>query len=425
MTPADRVLLAVGALFIVGIVASRLADRLQVPDVALYLVGGVLIGPHFLGLFNEPAGSVAAQIVVTFGASLILYEGGCRLDVSLLRRLWLTVTLLATIGVLTSTLVVGIAASWVAGVALPVTLLAAAVLAPTDPSIVMPVMQQSRVRPRLSQTAQAESALNDATGAIVALSVLRLVQGASLSWSGIGLDLVASSVGGLIVGGVIGLAAAALVSGGRRGLRVFGRHEHGTIMSLITVLSAFLLATALGASGFMAVFGAGLVHGNKQAFHLEVPGEHELRRQEYLSLTALLMRMMIFVLLGSEFDPTTLGAALTPAVVIVAALVLVGRPVSVLFSMLPDRRAAWRWNELVFMFWVRETGVIPAALAGLLLAQRVPGAALVAAAVFLAILVTVLVQAGTTRWVGRRLGVLDVVDQGPAAKPLLATRRPN
>jgi cell volume regulation protein A len=410
VTAADRDLLAAGAVLLVGIVSSRIADRLRLPDVVLYLLAGVAVGPHGLDLFAVPRESVADQLILTFGASVILYEGGRNLDLGVLRRVWLTLALLATVGVGVTTLVAGLLTSWLAGLAVPVALLGAAVLAPTDPATVIPVMGQVGVEERLSHTAQAESALNDATGAIVALGLVAAAGGGAFSWGGAGVHLLLNALGGVGSGAVVGFGSSALVSGGRRGLRIFGRHEHGTIMSLVSLLASYLLAVALGVSGFMAVFAAGIVNGNKRAFCLEVPGEHEAHHRAYLSLTALLMRMMIFVLLGSQVDFRQLAANAVPAGLLVFALMFVARPATVLASLLPDRRAGWRWNEIAFLCWVRETGVIPAALAGILAADGVPAATFISSAVVIAILATLLLQATTTRLVARRLGVLTAAE---------------
>ena len=85
---------------------------------------------------------------------------------------------------------------------------------------------------------------------------------------------------------------------------------------------------------------------------------------------------------------------------------LVARPLTVFACALPDRRARWSFNELLFMCWTRETGVIPAALAGLLLGMKAPEADMIASVTFIAILATILIQAPTTRWLGGRLGLL-------------------
>jgi cell volume regulation protein A len=94
-------------------------------------------------------------------------------------------------------------------------------------------------------------------------------------------------------------------------------------------------------------------------------------------------------------------------VAVVTVLMLMARPVTVFLCALPDRRARWSFAELVFMCWTRETGVIPAALAGLLLGIKAPGAQVIASVTFVAILMTILIQAPTTEWLGRRLRLLE------------------
>jgi cell volume regulation protein A len=86
---------------------------------------------------------------------------------------------------------------------------------------------------------------------------------------------------------------------------------------------------------------------------------------------------------------------------------LVARPVTVFSCALPDWRARWSFNEMLLMCWTRETGVIPAALAGLLLGMQAPGAQMIASVTFIAILMTILIQVPTTKWLASKLKLLD------------------
>jgi potassium/hydrogen antiporter len=95
-------------------------------------------------------------------------------------------------------------------------------------------------------------------------------------------------------------------------------------------------------------------------------------------------------------------------IAVVAVFMLVARPVTVFLCALPDRRAKWTFKELLFMCWTRETGVIPGALAGLLMGMGAPEAKLIASVTFLAILMTILIQATTTRWLAGKLDLLVV-----------------
>ena len=119
------------------------------------------------------------------------------------------------------------------------------------------------------------------------------------------------------------------------------------------------------------------------------------------------MRLFIFILLGAQVDFSLMSQYAVGGGVVVTILMLVARPVTVFLCALPDRRARWSLNEMLFMCWTRETGVIPAALAGLLLGMKAPGAQMIASVTFIAILMTILIQAPTTKWLGGKLGLLD------------------
>jgi cell volume regulation protein A len=119
------------------------------------------------------------------------------------------------------------------------------------------------------------------------------------------------------------------------------------------------------------------------------------------------MRVFIFILLGVQVDFGLMHQYLWGGIIVVAIFMLVARPVTVFLCALPDRRARWSFNEMLFMCWTRETGVIPAALAGLLMGMKAPGAELIASVTFIAILMTILIQAPTTKWLGSKLGLLE------------------
>jgi cell volume regulation protein A len=183
--------------------------------------------------------------------------------------------------------------------------------------------------------------------------------------------------------------------------------EYAPVVTLVAVISAYFAADGLHASGFMAVFVFGIVLGNKQTLGFQMqPGESQ-KLDEFILTTAFIMRLFIFILLGAQVDFTVIGQHWLDGVAVVTVLMLVARPATVFLCALPDRRAKWSFAEMLFMCWTRETGVIPAALAGLLLGVKAPEAHLIASVTFVAILMTILIQAPTAAWLGRRLGLLE------------------
>ena len=118
-------------------------------------------------------------------------------------------------------------------------------------------------------------------------------------------------------------------------------------------------------------------------------------------------RMAIFIILGSQVDLAMLGKYFVPALLVVLSLMFIARPVCVIVCTIFDRKAKWDKKEMLFMMWVRETGVIPAALCGIIAAMKIPGYEIISSIVFMAILITLIVQGSTTKLVARKLGLLE------------------
>jgi potassium/hydrogen antiporter len=375
-----------------------------VPDVALYLLVGVLAGPGALGVVHVSAGSVANQLLLIFGSCYILFDGGASLRLRVLKDVWITIVLLATLGVLVTAAITAAAAQWALGVPFVVALLLGAAIASTDPATLVPIFRQIRIRERVAQTVMSESAFNDATGAIMTFAVLGVAMGTGeFSVAASLADLVKQSAIGIAAGAALGYLAAFFISHRRLGFLA----EHAPAVSLMAVIASFLAADQLQASGFMAVFVFGIAIGNRDVLGFKMSETEERRLEEFVATTALLMRMFIFILLGSQVDFALTQRYLLPGIGVVLAFMLIARPVAVLVCALPDRRAKWTFKELLFMCWTRETGVIPAALAGLLLGMHAPGAEVIASVTFIAVLMTILIQAPTTRALARSLGLLE------------------
>jgi cell volume regulation protein A len=399
---AKHVLLAFGVILAAGSLAGLVARRLAVPDVVVYLLAGILLGPELAGLIDIKADSALNQIILIFGACYILFDGGASLRVAVLKHVWITIVVIATLGVLVTGAITAVAAYWILGVPFIVAALLGAAIASTDPATLVPVFRQVRIRERVAQTVMSESALNDATGAIATFAVLAVASGAEFSLGASLADLAKQAGLGLVVGGVLGYLAALFIAHERMGFLA----EWAPLVTLMAVIGAYLGADNLQASGFMAVFTFGVVLGNKDAFGFTMDEREQARLDEFVGTTALIMRMFIFILLGAQVDFALMGRYAVGGAIVIVIFMLVARPITVFLCAAPDRRAKWTINEMLFMCWTRETGVIPAALAGLLLGMKAPGAEVVASVTFIAVLMTILIQATTTRWLAKRLGLL-------------------
>ena len=394
-----------GALVLaIGTLTALLAQKIKIPDVALFLIVGLLIGPDTLGLIDIRADSALNVTILLFGASYILFDGGASLRLRVLRQVWITIVVIATVGVVITAVITGLAAHFILGVPLIVALLLGATLSATDPATLVPIFRQIRIRDRVAQTVISESAFNDAMGTIVTFGVLAVAMGThEFSLATSLFELLKQSIIGIFAGIVLGYAAAFIIAHERWSFLV----EYAPVVTLVVVLGAYFSADGLHASGFMAVFVAGIVIGNKDTLGFRMEEGEQRKLEEFVSTTAFIMRLFIFILLGTQIDFGLMRQNLAGGIIVTLIFMLIARPATVFLCALPDRRARWSFNEMLFMCWTRETGVIPAAIAGLLVGMKAPGAHLIASITFIAILMTILIQAPTTQWLGDKLGLLE------------------
>jgi potassium/hydrogen antiporter len=398
------VILTLSLLLVAGLFARLLATLLRIPEIVFLLGIGALLGPSALEVIDVPLDSLAAQLVFTLGVSTILFFGGLNLSLAILRKVWVSLGLLAVVGVIVTAVITGAAAALVFGLPFEQGLLIGAVLSPTDPAILIPLFIGSRLRPKVAQTVVAESAFNDPTGAVLALAIAGALVSGQSSLTGPAGDFVGqlalSTAGGVLAG----LVLSAAISSRRTGIW----RESAAIAVLAVVAMSYVSLDFAGGSGYLGAFLAGLIVGNMKLLGLSMHDEHNRDLLITTRSLADIVTIFVFVLVGANLPFHELGEEIVPALAVVAVLLLVARPITVAICCLPDRRSGWSRAELAFVCWTRETGVVPAALVGVLAALSVPNGDLLASVVALAILVTLAVQAIPAPWLARRLGLLEV-----------------
>ena len=155
------VLLTLSLLLGAALAARFVASLLRVPEILLLVLVGALFGPSALDVVDVPLDSIGAQLLFTLGVSMILFYGGLNLSVDVLQRVWVGLGMLVIPGVLLTAVITGVVAHLAFDLSWTAALLMGAVLAPTDPAILIPLFVRSRLRPKVAQTVVAESAFND------------------------------------------------------------------------------------------------------------------------------------------------------------------------------------------------------------------------------------------------------------------------
>jgi potassium/hydrogen antiporter len=410
----DDLFLTLSLLLMGALMARFIASLLRIPEILVLVAIGAAFGPSALDVVDVPFESLGAQLIFTLGVSLILFYGGLSLSLPVLRRVWVTLGLLAVPGMLITAGVVGVAARFAFDLPWDLALLVGAVLAPTDPAILIPLFVRSRLKPKLAQTGIAESAFNDPTGAALALTLAGVVLTGDNSVTGPAGEFLVDLGISTVIGIVAGVVLAAAISSDRSGIW----RESAPIAVLTVVTISFFSLDTAGGSGYLGAFLAGLIVGNAPHLGLaekNIPHAEEVRA--FAFSLADIVTLIVFMVLGANIPFGELGDNLLPALAVLATLLLIARPITVFACAMPDRSARWSRNELAFLCWTRETGVVPAALVGVLAGLGVPEGDVFASVVALAIVLTLVLQALPARWLADRLGLLE-----PETRPVAVKR---
>ncbi|UQA91547.1 potassium/proton antiporter [Streptomyces halobius] len=381
-------LLVGGAVLLASIAAARMAHRIGLPGLLLFLAVGVILGEDVLGLEFDDAG--LAQSLGIAALAVILVEGGLTTQWTDVRRLLLPAGVLATVGVAVSVMVTAAGAHWLLGMDWHLALLLGAIVSSTDAAAVFAVLRALPLPQKVSGLLEAESGFNDAPTIILVLV---------FSTAAEDLPDAAHIVGNVVyqlgVGGALGLAMGRL---GVAALRHIALPATG-LYPLATVgfgIIAFAAAGAVNASGIIAAYLAALVLGNAKL-------PHRAAIRSFAEGTGWLAQIGLFVMLGLLVTPRELPSAVLPAVAVGLVLVLAARPVSVLACLLPFRLP---WREQAFISWAGLRGAVPIVLATFPIVEGVSGAIDVLNIVFVLVVLFTLLQGPSLPAVARRLGLV-------------------
>jgi cell volume regulation protein A len=379
-----------GLLVLAGIMSSLVAMRFGAPLLLVFLVVGMLAGE------SGPLGLKFDDVSITYAVgsialALILFDGGLRTRFVTFRSVLGPAITLATAGVLlTAAITAPVAAvlfdlRWIEG------LLVGAVVASTDAAAVFFLMHARglRVRPRVSATLEVESGSNDPFAVLLTMLLVEFLAVGDRSWQHVVQVLAEQAILGTIFG-VLGGRAMVLVL--NRLNLAQGLHAPFVATGAVVI---FGLAAAVHASGFLAVYLAGLVLGNR-------PTRAHNTVVVFLDAVTWLAQIVMFVLLGLLVWPLRLIGSLWPALAVAAALMLVARPVAVFLCLAPFR---FPWREKAFIAWVGLRGAVGIFLASIPLLVDLPKAYLYFDIAFVVVLVSLLVQGWTIAAAARRLHI--------------------
>jgi NhaP-type Na+/H+ or K+/H+ antiporter len=390
--PAFTLVLALA----VGVFAQSVARHLRVPGIVLLLLAGATLGPDGLAWVEPVAlGEEGLRTLVELSVAIILFEGGLNLEISRLRREQAPIRRLVLYGSLVTLFGAAVAVrSFLPDWDWMTALVFGGLVIVTGPTVVGPLIEELRLRPRVATVLEAEGVLIDPIGAVVAVLLLEIALAPSAGSVTSGAAVLLSRVGLGVVGGV---AAGFSIAGLLRSRLV--PEGHGNILVLAAVLLLFQgCEEILAHSGLLAVTVAGVVVGNMRS-----SVDRDLR--EFKDQLTVLLIGMLFVLLAASVRLEDVRSLGTPGLMVVAALVLAVRPLAVAVSTAGSELS---WRERLLVAWVAPRGIVAAAVASAtavaLTRAEVRGEEQLLPLVFLTIACTVFLAGFTAGPVARALG---------------------
>lgn len=387
----DLLLLAAALLLLAGILSSLLARRFGAPLLLVFLAIGMLAGE------DGPGGIHFDNYRLTYALgslalAVILFDGGLRTRLDQVRGALGPAALLATAGVILTALFTGLAAHGLFGLGWVPSLLLGAVLASTDAAAVFFLLRANglHLQRRVGATLEVESASNDPMAIFLTMMLVGLaLQPDGLGPGGLALALLQQ----VAVGIGCGLAGGWLLAWALNRLSLpAGLHP---LLAVSAAVALVPTTNLLGGSGFLAVYLAGLVVGNRpvRAFS-QILSVHDT--------ATWLAQMLMFLVLGLLVTPSALLDTALPALGLALFMIVLARPAAVALCLAPFRFGR---RERLFVAWVGLRGAVGIFLASLPVLVGLPDGALFFNVAFVVVLTSLLVQGWSLSWAAHRLQV--------------------
>jgi cell volume regulation protein A len=379
------------ALLLAGIGSSLIARRFGAPLLLVFLALGMLAGVDGPGGIRFDDYTTTYQIG-SLALAIILFDGGLRTRRESFRGVLAPTLLLATVGVVITAALTGLAARWLFDLGAVEGLLLGAVVASTDAAAVFFLLRAGglQLRSRIGATLEIESSANDPVAVLLTMLLAEyLATPQGIAPAQFVLELVSQFGIGALAGTLGGFAIAAAL----RRMSLSG--GLAALFLVAGALFAFGVTGALHGSAFLAVYVAGVIVGNRN-----VPGFVNLL--SVLDAGTWLCQIVMFLVLGLLAAPYQIIKVLWPALGLAAFLMLVGRPLAVAACLAPFRYGK---REIGFVAWVGLRGAVGIFLASIPMLMGLPHAALIFNTAFIVVLASLLVQGWTLGLAARLLDV--------------------
>ena len=400
----EEVLLISSIILFISILAGKAGFRVGLPALLLFLGIGMLFGSDGLGLqFSNPH---IAQFIGMIALSIILFSGGMDTKLSEIRPIAYQGVILATVGVLATTIITGVFIFWLTEMVtgyetltLPESLLMAAVMSSTDSASVFSILRSKGVylKQRLRPTLELESGSNDPMAYMLTIILIAYIQSGGMDFQEGIISLIVQLGLGLIFGYFLGKASVWIIN------KVNVENQSLYPILLLAIIFFIFAATTLSkGNGYLAVYIAGFVVGNAKIVHKKSIGT-------FFDGFTWLWQIAMFIMLGLLVNPHELLPVAGIGLTVGIFMIIFARPISVFLCLLPFRNFSTKGK--LYISWVGLRGAVPIISATYPLIAGIVNAGLIFNVVFFITILSLLIQGSSVTHVAKWLHLTDEPDR--------------
>lgn len=372
-------------MLLIGVLATKFSTRLGLPSLVLFLLAGM--GLNRIVFFDNVH---LAQLIGIMALIIILFDGGTQTKWSHVRPVIGAAGILATLGVLFTTLITGFAAMYILDLSLLEGMLFGAIVGSTDAAAVFSVLGNKNIKSRLKYTLEAESGSNDPMAVLLTVTFIEMIQVPDSSiWMAVGSLFVQMGLG-LVLGLLFGKVIVYVIN--HLKLDIAGLYP---ILAMGLATLTYVMTDFLGGSGLLAVYVMGVYVGNQDLMYRFTI----LRFSEGF---ALMMQIIMFTLLGLLSFPSHLVNVVWQGILLSIILMFIARPIAVFINMMFMK---YNFKEKLFISWAGLKGAVPIVLSIYPIVAGVENSQLIFNAVFFVVLISALIQGSTLSWLASKLGL--------------------
>ena len=396
----ENILLVGAILLFLSVLVGKTGAKFGVPALLLFLGVGMLAGSDGFGIyFDSPQ---IAQFIGTVALCIILFSGGMDTHYREIKPILAPGVTLATLGVLMTTIITGLFIYSLSDLlpgnfqlGLLESMLLAAVMSSTDSASVFSILRSKGIslKERLRPTLELESGSNDPMAYMLTILLIQVIEIGVIDWPhSIVLLFMQLSIGAA-AGFALGYAIVWIIN------RINVPNESlYPVLLFSCVFFVFAFTNLLQGNGYLAVYIAGLVVGNRKLVH-------KRSLTTFFDGFTWLFQIVMFLTLGLLVNPSELPAVAGVGLLVAIFMIVVSRPISVFACLLPFRRFTTRAR--VYISWVGLRGAVPIIFATYpLMSAEIPNARMIFNIVFFVTIVSLLVQGTTVSAMARWLGLV-------------------